>query len=733
MRADKSIRCIRGILLLSVIFLLRGNIAYGAENVRLFSELMEEQPVESVAQENEIQFWDLEESYDPRTDNIMTSVKDQGSYGTCWAFTTMAILETNGIKKEILSQEEADLSERHLAYYTYYPVGDKLGNTIKDQTVYTKADMSFLSLGGNVSLGWHRLANWQGAVSEEAAPYENAQERLPASIESAYEKDVIHLKNCYIFSIKDTAWIKRAIKEYGAVGFSQYALMGMDSTAYYDANNFSYYCPYDLTTNHAITVVGWDDNYPAENFIHDPGSDGAWLVKNSLGDAWGDQGYFWLSYQDASLGNNAYVLEADRADNYDNNYQYDGTVLDDIEEIGYGTGKMANVFQVSANPSGTESLEAVSFCVHTPNLEYSVQIYGNLKDKKDPESGTALLKEPIEGTTLAAGLYTVDLESAVELSQGQDFSVVITLQKEDSEIRVYSEGSRLYAGVMQSQASANEGESFYKAESEWTDYGSLKNGNLRIKAYTNNIANLPDEDGDSKDSEDDSRNDNKGESGDDSQDNNKGESGDNSQDNNKGETGVRLPFKDVERNDGNWKYESIKYVYEKNLMKGIQNADKGLCFEPDSPMSRAMFVTVLYRMAGSPAVAGEIGFVDVAEGSWYSDAVKWARENGIVQGISRQQFAPQENVTREQMAKMLKCFSDIYNGAENINISLQQYRDKDEISLWAEEYMEWAVGSGIIQGKKIAGNLYLAPKEDASRAECAAMISRFHEKSMQLW
>lgn len=695
-RALKAVKKYINIFFFSISFLLQGAYVYGAEDIFSFQELPEEEPVESVGEEGILLLEDMPAAYDPRQQHILTPVKNQGAYGTCWSFTTMAALETNAIKKGLLSFDEADLSERHLAYYTYYPVGDKLGNISSDKTVYKKDDMSFLSLGGNVSLGWHRLANWQGAVMEEEAPYEKVEERLPANIESAYGKNSIHLKNCYIFNSKDVVWIKRFIKEYGAAGFSLCAVMGMDSTAYYNANNFSYYCPYNLTTNHAITVVGWDDHYPAENFNHNPGADGAWLVKNSLGEEWGDEGYFWLSYQDASLGNNAYILEADSADTYDNNYQYDGTILDDVICIGSGAAKMANVFQVSANPSGAEELKAVSFAVHSPNLEYSIQIYKDLTDKKNPESGTAMLETPIEGSTLSAGFYTVELEQAVRLEPGQEFAVVITLQKEDSEIKVYSEGSRLYAGVMQSQAYANEGESFYKAGEAWVDYGKAENGNLRIKAYTTNI-----------------------------------------------EVAVSLPFTDVAKQEGNWKYESIKYVYQQKLMQGMKAEGDKFVFEPDAPMSRAMFVTVLYRMAGNPAAEQKNSFRDVEEGTWYYDAVTWASKNRITDGVGEGCFAPNEKITREQMAKMLKCYSDNYGnsiskenafsqseGVGRVGNNLEQYRDRDRISSWARESVEWAVKCGILQGKKAEGDLYLDPDADATRAECAALIGRFHKKNM---
>lgn len=686
--------------------------------------LLEEEPVESIMEDNVPQmFGVIPSSYNSQSSGIITVAKNQGSHGTCWAFTAVSMLESNAIKNNLLGFDEADLSERHLAYYTYYPVTDALGGTEGDQTVYYPNDMSFLYLGGNVNLACRRLANWQGAVPESAAPYEQAEERLPADIEAAYEQDIIHLKNNYIYHKNDKDAIKRAIMEYGSVGISFYVPPFYSS--YYNAGNYAYYYPFGGSgVNHAVTVIGWDDNFSADNFKENPGSDGAWLVKNSWGESWGNNGCFWLSYQDASIGTNVYAIEADSADNYDNNYQYDGTILDDIIAIGTGEIKISNVFTACGNLNGREEIKAISFSPYTVNLEYSVQIFSNLADENNPESGTAMLDEPVTGYTQAAGYYTIPLDETVILEEGQTFAVVITLSKPGYGISVYAEGSRQYGTTgMEAVATAREKQSYTYSDGVWSDFGKVQNKNIRLKAFTDNIygedmptpvpvlptpsatptpvpnptaspVNSPTPSGQPVPSGDISK----------------------------------WPFYDVPVIKGNWKYESVKYVYENNIMSGMINSQGELYFEPDGALTRAMFASVLYRMAGSPDVTFVNRFSDVAPGKWYSDAVIWASSKGIVYGFPDGNFRPNANITREQIARMIKLYADVQGIDTGASADLSSFADKAEVSSWALEEIRWAVGAGIMVGETRNGVYYLKPGGEATRAECASLLTQFLQK-----
>lgn len=185
-------------------------------------------------------------------------------------------------------------------------------------------------------------------------------------------------------------------------------------------------------------------------------------------------------------------------------------------------------------------------------------------------------------------------------------------------------------------------------------------------------------------------------------------------------------FSDVAAAPGNWKYDSIKYVYEKGIMNGIKGTTR---FDPDEPMTRAMFATVLHRMAGEPAVQFENKFADVPNGIYYCNAVIWAYKRGIVQGVDGgSRYGSDENVTREQMAKMLMEYARVQGYGTGERADLSGFPDKENLGGWAVEYMQWAVGSGIIGGKNLNGVFYLDPKGDATRAECAAMLTRFMKK-----
>lgn len=188
---------------------------------------------------------------------------------------------------------------------------------------------------------------------------------------------------------------------------------------------------------------------------------------------------------------------------------------------------------------------------------------------------------------------------------------------------------------------------------------------------------------------------------------------------------VDFPFSDVEVIPGHWKYDSIKYVYDNNIMNGINGTTR---FDPDEPLTRAMFATVLYRMAGSPPVTFENHFSDVVNGRYYSNAIIWAYKNNIVNGYADGSYGIDDNITREQIAKMLRVYADLrgYNTGEQADI--QSFPDVKDVSGWAVGHVQWAVGCKMINGKNIDGTYYLDPKGEATRAECAAMLNRFQVK-----
>ena len=182
---------------------------------------------------------------------------------------------------------------------------------------------------------------------------------------------------------------------------------------------------------------------------------------------------------------------------------------------------------------------------------------------------------------------------------------------------------------------------------------------------------------------------------------------------------VGLPFADVSGSD--WFYNDVRYVYEKGIMDGT-GADR---FSPNAPLTRAMIVTILYRMAGSPSVSGSSDFTDVATGKWFAKAVAWAAANGIVNGYGSGLFGPNDPVTREQLAAILYRYA-VYGGMTAVTLeeNLGGFADTAQLSAYAIQAMNWAVGQGLINGS----GSNLVPKAQATRAQVAAIIHRYLER-----
>ena len=436
---------------------------------------------------------ELPRSYSSVANGYVTSVKDQQALGLCWAFGTIAAVESSLLAHGQASADTLDLSERHLSYFTYHAFDDPLEYMDGDQTQPTSngqygeslPDPS-LTAGGNPLMATHALTTWRGAADETTAPYEELMEAYWQYDLNRYASDTTvdhstldeqflesaaidrnqafndawHISGAYLVDLKDADDVKSALVEYGGAAitmfydddYCNYRQRGNDSggadvdvtyaPAYY------YYGGYN--TNHIVTIVGWDDDYPAENFETDyawaedagievslianktkkPEHNGAWLVKNSYGSYWGEGGgYFWMSYDDTCVNGSsskAHFFDVEPADDYDHLYAHDGSTGWDTRSVVSG-GCIANEFVAKANPGSSESLDAVSFELDDVNVDYSIQVYTGITDPADPTSGTPALDEPVTGKTSFAGFYTVQLPEAVLLSEGERYAVAVTL------------------------------------------------------------------------------------------------------------------------------------------------------------------------------------------------------------------------------------------------------------------------------------------------------------------
>lgn len=360
----------------------------------------------------------LPEKFDLRDYGYITSVKDQGT-GSCWAHATLAAAESNMVMNG-LADNTIDLSESHLTWFTQgqastdindplYGDGESLGNTDLTNGAYDR--------GGNSWRSRAALGRWSGVQLEGNAP--PVKER-PAVDESLRYTSYGYLVNSDDLDASDHESIKQHLMTTGALYCSYYN----DNSKYSDEEYYgdAYYNDDIYNTNHAVTIVGWDDNYSKDNFKSAvPPGDGAWIIKNSWGTWQHNNGYFYMSYYDVSLD---YITSFEIADTstYNNIYQYDGAMP---ESYLRGSFTAANVFTAADN----ETISAAAFYTLDASVPYIISIYADVEDGV-PTSGTLLKTQ--QGTMPYAGYHVVDLNEAVSVSKGTKFSVVVTLDKNDT-------------------------------------------------------------------------------------------------------------------------------------------------------------------------------------------------------------------------------------------------------------------------------------------------------------
>ena len=453
-------------------------------------------------------------------------LRDQNPYGSCWAHASIALAEINLITKGI-ETSDIDFSELHLSYFTYNSVVDPLGGTEGDKNRMSFTGMSesarenaFLDRGGNLTFAQNVLASWMGAADEATAPYDSAGTVLDrynstgkGLDDSIAFEDAFHMVGYadatmpnYLSSSNEVnpnfkdqfAAVKKLIVDYGAIGISfnastAYTISGSATKYTYNSDNNAFYFPDKSRTNHAVTIVGWDDNFSKDKFNITPPGNGAWLVRNSWHkegeDQWLDDyyresyyGYFWMSYYDGSLSPAAYAFDFEPASNYDHNYQYDGA----MDTIFYSVDKAANVFTVHGG-NGAQALKAVSFVTGKTDLNYTIDVYKDLTNDSDPTSGKLVATK--KGTTTYEGYYTVPLDKAIVMDEGTKFSVVVTPRDQAGNngmlAREYGYFNDSY--WYQVTAAAKPGQSFYTYGYGWMDAASngySSSGNFRIKAFT---------------------------------------------------------------------------------------------------------------------------------------------------------------------------------------------------------------------------------------------------------
>ena len=418
------------------------------------------------------------------------SLRNQGSYNTCWAFATMSMAEI-GMVRAGLAGSDVDYSEMALAYEMYHTKTDPLDG-ISDDTISVDSELGYLHFGGSESWAMQTLAQWAGVKNEASYPYEDTSSLSDLS-NLDYSSNAAYLLSYSEVNLSENPDLVKGYITSGKAVFVPIYVATNTASSYYNWKTGGYYCPDSVTPNHAVAIVGYDNSYSKNNFSQTPEGDGAWLVRNSWGgtNESGEYaqyyGYFWVSYYDNSLSGAAYVADFGNKP-YDNNYQYDGG----IQSSSYmgSTIVAANIFTASA--SDREELDAVSIDLSSAQTDYCVEIYANLTDEADPTSGELI--SSAKGTTGLAGLTQIPLDSTVPLRAGEKFAVVVTLSKDSGNVLLRFERNCSMSNngyTMTSSVDIKEGQSFYKTGDSWHDLSNLSSlgyGNFRIKAYTDNIA-----------------------------------------------------------------------------------------------------------------------------------------------------------------------------------------------------------------------------------------------------
>lgn len=423
----------------------------------------------------------LPASYNLASQNLVTSVKNQGSNGNCWAYSSLASLESNYIKNGLGTKYDTDFSESHLTWFTYHSyVSDNTSSVYGDGYTKPLSGKNSFTMGGNFMLATYTMASGMGITTESQYPYIGNSVSYSAS--DRYAQSAV-LSGVERFAESDRNSIKQALINNGAMTLD-FCYKG---DAYCVNSSYYYSGSYKSQANHAVTLVGWDDNYSLTNFSSEmrPTSNGAWLCKNSWGanDTNTDGGYFWISYSEPSLCDFAsFTCEA--AGSYEKVYQYDG--------FGYGsslfsnncsTAYAANVFTATDN----EFIDSVSFYTDQFNVDYTVYIYTDLRtDYSLPTDG--LLACTTSGNESNPGYHIIDLSNLVKIKKGVAFSVVIKLTaKNDKEIYVPVEGSSIVPyNVYYSSNVKNSYVRFPEdaTQSTWFDSHNNSTNNVPIKAFT---------------------------------------------------------------------------------------------------------------------------------------------------------------------------------------------------------------------------------------------------------
>ncbi len=387
----------------------------------------------------------LPSRFDYREQGKLPLAGDQGDLGTCWAFSSLMAMEST-----LLPEESWDFSEDHMSRMNSFSLAQEEG--------------------GQYAMSMAYLLAWQGPVREEDDAYGDGYS--PEGLEP-----VKHVQEIRILEEKDYDRIKRAVYETGGVQSSLYTtLQNVESTdPYYSRETCGYYYPGEEKPNHNVVIVGWDDDYPRENFTEQPQGDGAFICLNSWGQQFGEEGCFYVSYYDTNIGAvNVLYSGITDPDVYTGIYQSD--LCGWIGQLGYGQADawFSNAYQAA----GDEMLTAVGFYATMPDTRYTVYAQTG---GQGPEE--LMLSEPLaSGSFTDAGFYTVPLSQEIPLKSGEKFWITVQIHTPGA---IHPVAIEYQAPDMGGKVDLSDGEGYLSQDGKtWVSAEQTQKANLCLKAYT---------------------------------------------------------------------------------------------------------------------------------------------------------------------------------------------------------------------------------------------------------
>ena len=425
----------------------------------------------------------IPDTYDLRNINgtsLVTSIKSQLPYGSCWAFASIGAMESNFLKQ---GYSALDLSEMHLAWYTF-----RDSNKSKSfENLYSESFEDVLGHGGNSLFPTAMFSRLEGPVLESDVPY--GKNKQPSGAGAGSYTRVLRLRDVFYLAISANNinasasarnQVKQRILENGSVVANYYN----DNSLYNvtSSGGTAYNFKYANASNHAVQIIGWDDNYSKSNFQsgNQPSANGAWLIKNSWGEQWtaggrrvGDNGCFWISYETRLTEGSAFVVEENNPDM--KAYYYDA--LGWVRTYTYSSASNVYAANVFKSERSNEKISEVGFYTTDNNTKYEITIYTGISSmpSSSPITGSQVLTQ--SGTIPYAGWHTVTLDSEVQVTNGSYFAVVVKFNGKKSipaeaKVSGISDNATIEAG------------SFFSSNGTNWETGASKQANATIKAYT---------------------------------------------------------------------------------------------------------------------------------------------------------------------------------------------------------------------------------------------------------